>query len=731
MSKSDELEVSKFLDDIQTHFKQQPVKFRQFLEILDNCNKERKRCDVGVKESHDMKAHERMEELLEGEEALLRAFDNFFPFKTIDEPQQPSTSRQTNTGATSTLANYTTGTKVGVELLPQAKTTNGQPLNVNSANSNNNKGSRGPKIPDVSIFGGTFRHEFFDKVQAVLQLPQLYHDFVEQIALYNRAIVSKKELMRRALMYLRQAPDLLKWFEEFISESVPLPKPDRFGPSYSAYLKNPEKDTCSGRTALCREVLNETVSLSARQTLFAGRKRTVFEKKMHEYEDERFELDFVIQNNKATIELLKDIHTKLCSIPSAELSDIYLDDCLGGKSSTMIKKALRMVYGAQTENVMQNLNINPFGTIPGVLKKLQEQEAAWHAKQEISNKRLRKCYADNLLKSLDHKGIDFRAEDSKALGSKKLIDEIETLFKERNEKYIDQSSISSIGGPHLSLPAKGLPRLNDAANLLFHHIDRYKKIQEHERTAIAGVFQQVMPFLFYTSHPTLRSPEKSSDEEGNNPTPMNKNEENNPEEDRYTIFYADDKWYLFLRYHAILCERLQTLYERAKIIAAGSNPKKPINAEALYSSFLGVIQMMLEKKMTQEQYQDTLRQIFSIHAYIAFTLDKVIENAVQQLARCVKDEHSFECANRFIHWQIYGGAGGLLLTAKRRVTGELSYRRHTMRALKDKHCYEVFSFSSDRRGTIELLDAQTDIISQSFRIQKAKNFGNSATVTRN
>ena len=44
--------------------------------------------------------------------------------------------------------------------------------------------------------------------------------------------------------------------------------------------------------------------------------------------------------------------------------------------------------------------------------------------------------------------------------------------------------------------------------------------------------------------------------------------------------------------------------------------------------------------MESSQYEDTLREMFGIHAYIAFTLDKVVHNCVRQLQHLVQNEVS-------------------------------------------------------------------------------------------
>ena len=56
-----------------------------------------------------------------------------------------------------------------------------------------------------------------------------------------------------------------------------------------------------------------------------------------------------------------------------------------------------------------------------------------------------------------------------------------------------------------------------------------------------------------------------------------------------------------------------------------------IEPEQYYSTFLELIKSLLDGNIESNQYEDQLREIFGIHAYISFTLDKVIQNIVKQV----------------------------------------------------------------------------------------------------
>lgn len=112
------------------------------------------------------------------------------------------------------------------------------------------------------------------------------------------------------------------------------------------------------------------------------------------------------------------------------------------------------------------------------------------------------------------------------------------------------------------------------------------------------------------------------------------------QEEAYTLFFANTNWYLFLRLHAILCERLRNMYERAQKLAAEEQsyrgnrrestavalrlkPMSEILVEDYYPTFLDMLKSVLDGNMDSNNYEDSLREMFGIHAYTAFTLDRV------------------------------------------------------------------------------------------------------------
>lgn len=44
-----------------------------------------------------------------------------------------------------------------------------------------------------------------------------------------------------------------------------------------------------------------------------------------------------------------------------------------------------------------------------------------------------------------------------------------------------------------------------------------------------------------------------------------------------------------------------------------------------------MVRNLLDGNMDSASYEDSLREMFGIHAYVAFTMDKIIQNCVRQV----------------------------------------------------------------------------------------------------
>lgn len=312
-------------------------------------------------------------------------------------------------------------------------------------------------LADASKFGSLSDYAFFDKVRKALRTPEVYDNFLRCLTLFNQEIISRTELNCLISPFLSKFPELHRWFQDFLgsqvsAEGIPLATAQRqdrnqgemaqevdlstckrLGASYCALPKSSESRKCSGRTNLCREVLNDTwVSFPtwAEDSTFVTSRKTQYEETIYKCEDERFELDVVIETNTATIRVLEGVQKKLTRMTTDELAKYRLDDCLGGSSPTIHQRALRRVYGDKVVDIVQGLKKTPQIAVPVVLRRLKAKDEEWREAQKGFNKQWRELNEKYYLKSLDHQGINFKQNDTKMLRSKSLFNEIETIFDE-------------------------------------------------------------------------------------------------------------------------------------------------------------------------------------------------------------------------------------------------------------------------------------------------------------
>ncbi|XP_044596895.1 paired amphipathic helix protein Sin3a-like isoform X2 [Cotesia glomerata] len=668
-------------------------------------------------------------------------------------------------------------------------------------------------IAEAGKYGSLSDYAFFDKVRKHLKSTEVYDNFLRCLVIFNDEVISKSEMVLLVTPFLGKCPELFRWFKDFLGhlpestgvtssnstsgvniEALPnkvvrshqdRPQGDlameidystckRLGASYCALPKSYIQPKCTGRTELCKEVLNDTwVSFPtwSEDSTFVTSRKTQYEEIIYRCEDERFELDGVIETNAATIRVLEGVKKKMSRLSQEDLQTFKLDDNLGGLSPTIHQRAIKRIYGDKAADIIDGLKKNPVVAVPVVLKRLKNKEEEWREAQKGFNKLWREQNEKFYLKSLDHQSINFKQNDLKALRSKSLFNEIETLYDERHEQVDDTSSESqNNGGPHLVLAYKDKSVLDDAANLLIHHVKRQTGIHKEEKKRIKILLKHFIPDLFFHQRQELSDDERDDDDEKEetNATPCgsgsqsltsstspigglqgtrNKTSQLPPNssikiepdvklpihalstdpEEAYTLFMGSNSWYLFLRLHQILCERLTKMYDRAVALAEEESrykqqrkestavalrlkPKSEVEIEDYYPAFLDMVKNVLDGNMESTVYEDSLREMFGIHAYTAFTLDKVVTYAVRQLQHLVADTICQQCMDLFQREQRQpkenSGAGGLCTTACLRLPAEMAYQRRAEKAMAEENCFKIYIYKKECKMTIELLDTE-------------------------
>uniref|UniRef100_A0A7N8Y6S9 Paired amphipathic helix protein Sin3b n=1 Tax=Mastacembelus armatus TaxID=205130 RepID=A0A7N8Y6S9_9TELE len=748
-----------YVNKIKNRFLDHPEIYRAFLEILHTYQKEQ----LEVKESRGSRGSSGMTEdevfskvasLFKGQEDLLAEFGQFLP--DAKRSLVSETSRQ--------LMIFRTRPR---PILLQHMS----PLLKKKMKYSCTKDQ---SFASVSKHGVLREFSFFDKVRRLFKSQEVYENFLRCIALFNQEVVSAAELLQLVTPFLGKFPELYTQFKSFLGDKelshavsglsdrymeggggreVDYASCKRLGSSYRALPKTYQQPKCSGRTALCKEVLNDTwVSFPSwsEDSTFVSSKKTPYEEQLHRCEDERFELDVVLETNLATIRVLESVQKKLSRLSPEDQDRFRLDDCLGGTSEVIQRRAVYRIYGDKAPEIIEGLKRSPATAVPVVLKRLKAKEEEWREAQQGFNKIWREQYEKAYLKSLDHQGVNFKQNDMKALRSKSLLNEIESVYDEGR----NGSGSASSSEPHMVFTYEDKQILEDAASLIIYHVKRQPTIHKDDKDHIKRIIQHFVPDLFFsqasttsssTSQPagTAASTPVSTPMETGSGAAGEKVDLRDPEAEHqkemdgvYNLFFVNNNWYFFLRLHQTLCLRLLRVYRQAErqllehraeqsrerlLMAEGRREKacdlamelrlkqpSEVELEEYYPAFLDMVRSLLDGNLDSTQYEDTLREMFTIHAYIGFTIDKVIHNIIRQLQHLVSDEVCLQVVDLYLAERKRGAAGGNLSSQCVRAAWETSYQWKAERVMAEENCFKVM-FIQDKGHvtmTIELLDTE-------------------------
>ncbi|XP_078328570.1 paired amphipathic helix protein Sin3a-like isoform X2 [Crassostrea virginica] len=810
-----------YVNKIKNRFQGQPEIYKAFLEILHTYQKEQRNLKDGIvspscKPLTEAEVYSQVAKLFQNQEDLLAEFGQFLPDANGSSYGGYLNMLQTDSSALGVRNDHSSTVK---------KPSLGNKSQLGKSGNQHRRPSGGPQPPqkkqrtgtlkDISLaeagrYGTLNEFAFFDKVRKFLKHPEVYENFLRCLVLFNQEVISRTELVQLVQTFLQRSPELYKWFKDFLgykesggtTEAVPqgaLGKErvsgelameidyatcKRYGASYRALPKSYPQPKCSGRSPLCREVLNDTwVSFPSwsEDSTFVTSRKTQYEEHIYRCEDERFELDVVIETNLATIRCLEAVQKKMGRMSSEEAAKFRLDNALGGSSDVLQRKAIQRIYGDKAPDIIDGLKKNPVVAVPLVLRRLKAKEEEWREAQRNFNKIWREQNEKYYLKSLDHQGINFKQNDIKAIRSKALLNEIETIYDERSEQ--DSESVEAFN-PHLSYVYKDRSVIEDAASLILHHMKRQAGIHKDDKHKIKLLLRQLIPDLFFTPRQemsddeddddmetdeidkeTTKSEEKKESEkdrssnsgkngkDGETGTPKikeekmetmeikqedeesksgdsaingsldeNTNDDGDLEDDDvYSLFFVNNNWYLFFRLHQILCERLYKIYtysvkiaaeeaqcrkDRKESTAIALRLKAPseIEPEEYYPYFLEMVKSLLDGNLESTQYEDQLREMYGIHAYIAFTMEKLVQNLVRQMQHIVQDEVCLKITGLHQEERKNGATGGRVATVHQRSAKEGAYQKRAEQCLSEENCFRVVIFKKECKLTFELMD---------------------------
>ena len=189
---------------------------------------------------------------------------------------------------------------------------------------------------------------------------------------------------------------------------------------------------CSGRTALCEAVLNDScisIPTGSEDFSFKATRKNVYEEQLFKVEDERFELDMIIENNAAVIRVLEPLVESVQNMSVEQAKALTLNENL----DILHLRSISRVYGENGYEMIELLKTCPALTAKIVLERLHQKDEEWRRVRHEMKNVWRKISEQNYQRSLDHRSFYFKQEDKKRRIPKSLLAEL----KEVHAKVFD------------------------------------------------------------------------------------------------------------------------------------------------------------------------------------------------------------------------------------------------------------------------------------------------------
>jgi len=773
-----------YVNKIKVCYQSQPEIYKSFLDILHKYQNEQKMLKEGTafpqgyRPLTEVEVYALVTDLFKDQPQLLAEFSQFLP-DASGTAAESALARFRNDCPPVPVSSKPPPTSKAVRVTHQGRVQ--QPITGtrNTSQPPTKKAKTSAKevsFPESEKFITSGDLSYFDKIKDDLG-EQDYADLLRCIELYTKQVTSPAELLVMIKPYINRLPELQTRLLEFLKQrdesvlidSMMYSKQDVLDKSalkatymvdlstckgeavsYRLLPKSYTQPVCSGRSELCDEVLNDQYALHAAWpddiTSLGPHRKNQYEEHMYQCEDERYELDMVLELNTMAKTALMSVMSRLKNFTSPDdVARFRLDDTLGGNSEVLMRAALNRLYGDKTTGIIEGLKCNPAAAVPIVLRRLVAKEKEWRTAQHGFNRIWREQNERYYLKSLDHQAAKFKQMDVKQIRSKTLMKEIESEMQESPKE--DNSTLSTPSGLHVNMCCDS-SILSDAASLIINHVRRQSALQLDDKYRIRHVLFLFMPSLLRLSIPLPPNLDKDGDDEETiktepeasiamengtdhltngtitvDDTKLVTTDQERPSgiDESYsssaatgtTLFYGNDNWYYFLRLYMMLCERLKyfsgvaaRLIEeemhysslRSASVSAALKLRNPnaVEARDSYRYFLELVRSLLDGNVELSSFEDQLRDMFGIHAYVAFTIDKLIQNITRQLQYIATKDGCWQLATLYADKNKKCGSGDDDETA--------SYQKEAEQAISDDKCFRVCVNREKMEMTIECIE---------------------------
>ncbi|XP_057481650.1 paired amphipathic helix protein Sin3-like 4 [Actinidia eriantha] len=204
-------------------------------------------------------------------------------------------------------------------------------------------------------------------------------------------------------------------------------------PSYRLLPKNYPIPLASQRTEIGAEVLNDhwvSVTSGSEDYSFKHMRKNQYEESLFRCEDDRFELDMLLESVNVTTKRVEELLDKINGNTIKTDSPIRIEDHF----TALNLRCIERLYGDHGLDVMDVLRKNAPLALPVILTRLKQKQEEWARCRADFNKIWAEIYAKNYHKSLDHRSFYFKQQDTKSLSTKALLAEIKEISEQRRRE---------------------------------------------------------------------------------------------------------------------------------------------------------------------------------------------------------------------------------------------------------------------------------------------------------
>ncbi|XP_010936783.1 paired amphipathic helix protein Sin3-like 4 [Elaeis guineensis] len=207
----------------------------------------------------------------------------------------------------------------------------------------------------------------------------------------------------------------------------------RCTPSYRLLPKNYPIPPSSHRTELGASVLNDvwvSVTSGSEDYSFKHMRKNQYEESLFRCEDDRFELDMLLESVNVTTKRVEELLEKIQDNTIKPESPIRIEDHF----TSLNLRCIERLYGDHGLDVMDVLRKNASLALPVILTRLKQKQEEWSRCRADFNKVWAEIYAKNYHKSLDHRSFYFKQQDTKSLSTKALLAEIKEISEKKRKE---------------------------------------------------------------------------------------------------------------------------------------------------------------------------------------------------------------------------------------------------------------------------------------------------------